>query len=780
VLFPELNYFRLGERKLLRRVISGIMLTLLLMGMLTLAFNVQPVRASGTIYIRADGTIDPPTAPIQRDGDVYTFTADIYDSIVVERDNIVIDGAGYTLQGTGTEEGVTMWERDSITIKNMKIKEFYNGIRPYYSSRISILGNSIESTGHAGVYLYHSSGNTVSGNSIEDNWNGVYLESSDYNTVFDNNIRNNDWHGVIFFRSWGNGLCKNDITNNHYGLYLAGGANTIYHNNIINNVIPVYLYESGYINVWDDGYPSGGNYWSDYTDVDLNNDGIWDHPYVIDVNNQDRYPLVNPWTPTNTATRATGFAKSLIGAKYQFGAGGYCFDRRMFVSKEDILQNGYGWNPEVRKQYGTGIDCSGLVFWSYNKATGNLVYGDSIVPRTANAQYRAVQPVSRAELKPGDLLFFDAYRDSHNGGYTLPGQDGHIDHVAMYVGDYQYSGTILGKTYSGNYDVVEATGIGAVLPQTVDSIIARIQGTYGKKAFVGYGRVIEQVAPVKMKFIKKSPVEMNVTDPEGFTITKDVNETESMFYRKLDINGDGKLEDVVCAWEKKLGDYLIKIAPQPGAAPNDTYTIEVLSDNMTTVVAENVTVSNIPDQPYIVTANETTIIPRLDPHDLGITRSVVPKTIVGQGFSLPVNVTVFNYGHFAETFNVTLFANETIIAAFTNITLTTRNSTTVTFTWNTTGFAKGNYTIKAIADTVPGETYTADNKFTGGVVTVTIPGDLDGNYAVQLVDLVTLAKAYGSKPGEPAWNPNADIDDNGVVDLTDLVTLAKNYGKTAP
>jgi hypothetical protein len=52
------------------------------------------------------------------------------------------------------------------------------------------------------------------------------------------------------------------------------------------------------INVWDDGYPSGGNFWSDYTDVDLNNDGIWDHPYVIDENNIDRYPLVNPWTPT--------------------------------------------------------------------------------------------------------------------------------------------------------------------------------------------------------------------------------------------------------------------------------------------------------------------------------------------------------------------------------------------------------------------------------------------------------------------------------------------------
>ena len=72
---------------------------LLLTSMLTLAFNVQPVKASGTIYIRADGSVDPQTTPILNVRNVYyTFTADIHDSIVVERDNIVIDGAGYTVQ----------------------------------------------------------------------------------------------------------------------------------------------------------------------------------------------------------------------------------------------------------------------------------------------------------------------------------------------------------------------------------------------------------------------------------------------------------------------------------------------------------------------------------------------------------------------------------------------------------------------------------------------------------------------------------------------------------
>jgi hypothetical protein len=47
------------------------------------------------------------------------------------------------------------------------------------------------------------------------------------------------------------------------------------------------------VNVWDDGYPSGGNYWSDYAGTDANHDGIGDTPYIVDANNTDHYPLIN-------------------------------------------------------------------------------------------------------------------------------------------------------------------------------------------------------------------------------------------------------------------------------------------------------------------------------------------------------------------------------------------------------------------------------------------------------------------------------------------------------
>jgi len=97
---------------------------------------------------------------------------------------------------------------------------------------------------------------------------------------------------------------NNIIRNNAYGIYLPESAgNNIYHNNFVNNTVQADVVTPNYNNTWDNGYPSGGNYWSEYTDVDNNSgpyqnitgtpDGIWDNPYIINENNTDRYPFAN-------------------------------------------------------------------------------------------------------------------------------------------------------------------------------------------------------------------------------------------------------------------------------------------------------------------------------------------------------------------------------------------------------------------------------------------------------------------------------------------------------
>jgi hypothetical protein len=166
------------------------------------------------------------------------------------------------------------------------------------------------------------------------------------------------------------------------------------------------------------------------------------------------------------------------------------------------------------------------------------------------------------------------------------------------------------------------------------------------------------------------------------------------------------------------------------------------------------------------------------PYDIGITNITTSKTVVGQGYNVTIIVKILNYGINTETFNITAYANTTVIDQA-EITLPSRNSTTITVTWNTTGFAYGNYTITANATTIPNETDTTDNTRACWVI-VTIQGDVDGDYIIDGSDLSDLSEAYGSTRESPNWNPNCDLDNDNKIDASDLFELSKNYGKTNP
>jgi len=144
-------------------------------------------------------------------------------------------------------------------------------------------------------------------------------------------------------------------------------------------------------------------------------------------------------------------------------------------------------------------------------------------------------------------------------------------------------------------------------------------------------------------------------------------------------------------------------------------------------------------------------------HDIAITNVNPLKTIVGQGYSMHINVTVENQGNLTETFNVTTYATTPVIQIQT-ATLESGAFTTLTFTWNTTGFVKGNYTISAYAIPVTGETDIINNNCTDGSVLITKVGDL------------------GSRVG----STNKFFVCDGAVTSTDLNLFLQCYKATAP
>jgi len=150
------------------------------------------------------------------------------------------------------------------------------------------------------------------------------------------------------------------------------------------------------------------------------------------------------------------------------------------------------------------------------------------------------------------------------------------------------------------------------------------------------------------------------------------------------------------------------------------------------------------------------------------------------GRIVTIEVTAMNRGNMtAETFNVTLYYDDNPIETQ-PVTLNPWTNITLMFSWNTTGLTPcSNFTIWAEASEVPYEVNLDNNIFTDGWVKIKMLGDINGDGAVDLYDAVLLCSAYGSREGDPEWNPEADLAPEwGIINLYDAVSLLINYGKS--
>jgi parallel beta-helix repeat protein len=293
-----------------RNAIAVMILTLLLISMLILAFGVPKAKSSAIIRILPDGSVDPPIAPINRAEDFYTLTDNVFASIIIEKGNITIDGNGFTVQGAGAGRGLDLSTKDNVTIKNTIVNGFDAGIYLDHSDNNILSSNIISSNKRHGIRFWFCSNNVFSDNKLTNNTFAVDFNYCSNSSLLANIVQDN-YIGIWLSYSSNNFLCGNTFIKNQYGIYNDYSSNNFIHNNnFINNNHQWGYFDRPDKNIWDDGYPSGGNYWSDYNGTDLysgpdqNNagsDGIGDAVYIVDKNNQDNYPLMGMFSDFNTS-----------------------------------------------------------------------------------------------------------------------------------------------------------------------------------------------------------------------------------------------------------------------------------------------------------------------------------------------------------------------------------------------------------------------------------------------------------------------------------------------
>jgi len=228
------------------------------------------VKAEGIIYILSDGSVEG-TGKIQRNGEIYVLTGNISAGIQVQKSNIVLDGAGYTIQGNGDESrrGIDLSnDRGSdpsrpkisnVTVKDMRIVNFSRGVENVNTANNAIIGNY-----------------------IADCFTGINVVGSPNDFLIKNNTFVNNVNPI--------------------SIAYSGGVQVIIENSFI---------DGNFIIVWLSPEPDvDRNYWSDYNGTDADADGIGDTPYVYGGDQESKYldehPLMEPvpvipefpsWTP---------------------------------------------------------------------------------------------------------------------------------------------------------------------------------------------------------------------------------------------------------------------------------------------------------------------------------------------------------------------------------------------------------------------------------------------------------------------------------------------------
>jgi parallel beta-helix repeat protein len=268
----------------------------------TLTSNVASYNRHG-IYLRYSSGSTLSDNVMEQDGILLEGSNANFTTQVIDTSNTVNGKPVYYWQNVigGTIPSgagqVILAECENITVENQNLSDGSVGILAAYSSGLTIQSNEISHNSWAGIHLYGYTDSLIANNTVSDSEVGISADG---------------YSGLV--------IINNTISHSEIGLqlfvYIEGAI--VYHNNFINNTLQAYddgsIFGPPYSSIWDNGYPSGGNYWSDYSGVDNcsgpnqdicpDSDGIGDTPQLGYMWFTDHYPLMAPFSTSPSAPSA--------------------------------------------------------------------------------------------------------------------------------------------------------------------------------------------------------------------------------------------------------------------------------------------------------------------------------------------------------------------------------------------------------------------------------------------------------------------------------------------
>jgi parallel beta-helix repeat protein len=720
---------------------------------------------------------------------------------------------------TDNGEGVLLANTTDSTVKGNTIATNLDGI-VLDSSKNNMLANNMITGGDACVRLISSSNNTLLGNNATGGATlGLSIFLSSNNTISENNVTGqHSFSGIDLDTSPDNRVFGNNVAGYYYGIQLYAPGNIIYHNNFLSNTHQA-IANSGSVGIWDDGYPSGGNYWSDYKGTDLyggpyqnlaGSDGIGDTPYVTDSNNKDRYPLMQPWSglavsldewpmfrhdpahdgfSTSHAPRTSQVSWTYTTGKFVDSSpavvGGIVYsgseDHNVYAlnaSTGTLIWN-YTTNDIVGSSpavaYGMVFVSSVIQLYAFNASTGTLAWSQSL------------NLILSSPTVADNMVFVgsgsDVYALNSSTGAFVWRQSTGSDVVSsptvaygmMYVGSDDHNvyafnastGNLAWNYTTGSWvESSPAVAYGAVFVGSGDGNVYAFNASTGTLAWnYTTGGSIQLSSPA----VADGVVFVGSSDKKIYAL----NATTGSLLWSYTTGSE--------VWSSPaVADGVVFV----GSFDNNVY---ALNTSTGTVLWNYTTGKEVDSSPAV--AYGMVFVGSLDGkvyafgpstrvHDVAVTGVTANRTWVYQGFSVDVNITVLNKGDFDENVTVTLYYNTAAnkMIGTQTLTISAGQNETVAFTWDTTGVPyPHNYTITAVA-TIPADNNPADNTLAGGTIEVRIPGDINGDGRVDILDAIQFGNYFGLRQGDKGWNPDADLNHDGQVNILDMIIVARNFG----